>query len=416
MVSSAAEGWSMGPFEPAVYAERRAALYERMRDQGIDVLFCPPSGDLEYLTGARRRFPTFGNISYTHGWVCGAFLRPGHDPVMVLPRMVAEFDMPAGVPGDVVVVNETDDGAAVFERLVRGFGPIGTIAVEQRTWAETVLALGAASGAKIVSSVGLTNPMRRIKSAAEIELMSSACRLADSAMAAVTADVADGAVERDLVEELDSLLHREGSRGVSFDTAVWAMGPSTDRDASDRETSARMSRSSGVSFDFGAVIGGYCSDFGRTVAIGDTSPEFVRVYEVVIAAQAAGLAAVRPGVPAREVDAACRQVITEAGYGDWFRHRTGHCIGLDVHEYPFISEEDETPLETGMTFTIEPSVFWPGRVGVRIEDIVLVTPDGGVKLNQYSPEMVVVDGSPSLGRSPVADAAPCSTDAGGYQD
>jgi Xaa-Pro aminopeptidase len=402
----------MAAFEPAVYAERRAVLEMRMRDHDIDLLFCPPSGDLEYLTGARRRFPTFGNISYTHGWVCGAFFRPGHDPVFVLPRMVAEFDMPTGVPGECVVVNETDDGAAMFDRLVAGFGPLNTIAVEQRTWAETVLALGRAGDAKIVSSVALTNPMRRIKSAAEIERMTAACRIADSAMAVVTDDVADGAVERELVEELDSLLHRDGSRGVSFDTAVWAMGPSTTRDASDRETSATMSSGNGVSFDFGAVLDGYCSDFGRTVAIGDTSPEFERVYDTVIAAQAAGLAAVRPGALARDVDAACRQVIIDAGYGEWFRHRTGHCIGLDVHEYPFISAEDETPLEAGMTFTIEPSIFWPGRVGVRIEDIVLVTDDGGVKLNEYSADMVVVDGSPSLGRgeTPASSGSWCNHD------
>ena len=312
--------------------------------------------------------------------------------------MVAEFDMPTGVPGEFVVVNETDDGSTMFADLVGGFGPLGTIAVEPRTWAETVLALGRASGAKIVSGVTLTNPMRRIKSPAEIERMTAACRIADSAMGVVTSDIADGAVERELVEELDSLLHRDGSRGVSFDTAVWAMGPSTARDASDRETSARMQRGNGVSFDFGAVIDGYCSDFGRTVAIGETNEEYAAVYNAVISAQAAGLSAVKPGALACEVDAACRQVIVDAGYGDWFRHRTGHCIGLDVHEYPFISEEDQTPLEAGMTFTIEPSIFWPGRVGVRIEDIVLVTEDGGVKLNEYSEELVAVDGSPSLGR------------------
>ena len=201
----------MTAFEPTVYAERRATLDGRMREQNVDVLFCPPSGDLEYLTGARRRYPTFGNISYTHGWVCGAFFRPGHDPVFVLPRMVAEFDMPTGVPGEFVVVKETDDGAAMFDDLVRGFGQLGTIAVEPRTWAETVLALGRASEAKIVSGVSLTNPMRRIKSPAEIERMAAACRIADSAMGVVTADVADGAVD---VARVRSAERRQGLADV----------------------------------------------------------------------------------------------------------------------------------------------------------------------------------------------------------
>ena len=220
----------MPAFEPTVYAERRTVLGERMREQGVDVLFCPPSGDLEYLTGARRRIPTFGNISYTHGWVCGAFFRPDQDPVFVLPRMVAEFDMPEGVPGDKIVVKETDDGAAAFERVVAGLGPIGTLAVEPRTWAQTVLALGRAGAGSVVDGTSLTNPMRRIKTPAEIERMAAACRLADKAMGAVTDDVADGVLERELVEEVDSLLHGDGSRGVSFDTAIWAMGPGVARD------------------------------------------------------------------------------------------------------------------------------------------------------------------------------------------
>jgi len=386
----------MGPFSAEVYAERRRVAGEVMRERGIDLMFVPPSGDLEYLTGARRRFPTFGNISYTHGWVCGAFIRPGHEPLLVLPRMVAEFDMPQGVPGDVIVVNELDDGAAVFEKVVRGFGPVKRVAVEQRTWADAVLALAKVTeGAQLVSATSITNPMRRVKSAAEIELMQRACRVADHAMGVVTNDLADGAVERDLVEDLDSLLHGDGSRGPSFDSAVWGMGKTTKRDASDRESSSRLHRGTGVSFDFGAVIDGYCSDFGRTIALGEPDPEFIDVYNTVIAAQAAGIAAVRPGAMAKDVHNACRAVIVDAGYGDHFRHRTGHCIGLDVHEYPFISEEDETPLEPGMTFTIEPSIFWPGRVGVRIEDIVVVTDTAGVRLNEYSTQMVIVDAASS---------------------
>ena len=115
------------------------------------------------------------------------------------------------------------------------------------------------------------------------------------------------------------------------------------------------------------------------------------MYDIVIESAAAGLSAVKPGVLARDVDRATRKVIEDAGYGDKFRHRTGHCIGLDVHEYPFISEEDETVLEAGMTFTIEPSIFWPGRVGARIEDIIVVTQEGGRKLNDYSDDFVIID-------------------------
>ena len=136
--------------------------------------------------------------------------------------------MPQGVPGDVVVINETDDGDAVFEQVVKGFGPLGKVAVEQRTWADAVLALTKYSGgAELVSATPLTNPLRRVKSDDEIQRMQHACRIADNAMGVVTTDIADGAVERDLVEELDGLLHGDGSRGTSFDTAVWGMGKST---------------------------------------------------------------------------------------------------------------------------------------------------------------------------------------------
>jgi Xaa-Pro dipeptidase len=108
-----------------------------------------------------------------------------------------------------------------------------------------------------------------------------------------------------------------------------------------------------------------------------------------MAAQAAGIKAVRPGVTAASVHEATRKVIVDGGYGEWFRHRTGHCIGLDVHERPFISEEDETVLEAGMTFTIEPSIFWPGHVGVRVEDIIVCEETGGRKLNSYPTTMIV---------------------------
>src|SRR5437667_202114 len=271
------------------YARRRGEAGDRMRQAGIDLLFLPISGDLEYLTGIPRREPSFGNVAYRHGWVAGAFLRPGADPVVVLPRMITEFELPGGAGGDVVIVHETDDGDAVLARIAAGLGPVRSLAVGARTWAETLIHLRQALSDPAISNADdLISPLRRIKSHDEMERMAVAARIVDEVM---------------------------------------------------------------------AVVG----------------PQVI------------------PGVTASEVDRASRQVIEGGGYGKWFRHRTGHAIGLDVHEYPFISEEDQTPLEPGMTFTIEPSVFWPGHVGARIEDIVVCEANGARKLNRYAESLVVND-------------------------
>jgi Xaa-Pro aminopeptidase len=136
-------------------------------------------------------------------------------------------------------------------------------------------------------------------------------------------------------------------------------------------------------FDFGGVVDGYCSDFGRTIYCGDPPADYRGAYEVMLAAQEAGRAAAAAGTPARQVNAACRGPIEAAGLGEHFRHRMGHGIGMDVHERPFVSPEDETPLEQGMTFTDEPSIIIPGRFGVRIEDIVVCDKSGGRKLGSY---------------------------------
>ncbi len=241
----------------------------------------------------------------------------------------------------------------------------------------------------MVSAEPALNPMRRIKSASELALMTRACALVDEVMAAVEPKVVPGVTELELAAEISYRMKLGGSKTDSFDTAVWSMGPLDNRDATVRVSTQPLRAGMGVSFDFGSVIDGYCSDFGRTVHVEEPGEEYVRVHGLVMAAQQAGIDAVRPGVTAAQVHSATREVIVEGGYGDWFRHRTGHCIGLDVHELPYISEEDNTPLEEGMTFTIEPSVFWPGRVGVRVEDIIVCTADGGRKLNEHPTTMVI---------------------------
>lgn len=372
------------------YKARRARLYALMQDRGIDLIFLPKhSADLDYLTGTERRVVTFGNVAYTHHWVAGAFLHPKSDPHFVLPRMIVEFDSPNGVDTNTTTVSESDDAIAKFSKVAKSFGQVKRIAVSARTWSETVINLMKVfPEAEIVNAEEVVNRLRRIKTPDEIALMTRACHLVDGVLDNMKDKVILGTTELDLKSEINFQMNNLGSKTESFDTAVWSMGPKNSRDASDRRTSNPLIDGMGVSFDFGSVINGYCSDFGRTIYVGDPTSEYEKVYQLVMAAQAAGIAAVKPGVLASEVHKATRDVIVEGGYGDWFRHRTGHCIGLDVHELPYISEEDHTPLEVGMTFTIEPSVFWPGRVGVRVEDIIVVEETGGRKINEFTTELL----------------------------
>jgi Xaa-Pro aminopeptidase len=372
------------------YKERRQKLYSLMEERGIDLIFLPKhSGDLDYLTGTERRVVTFGNVAYTHHWVAGAFLHPEFDPHFVLPRMIVEFDSPNGVDTNTTTVAELDDAYAKFSKVAQSYGQVKRIAVSARTWSETMMNLiKVFPDAEIVNAEEVVNRLRRIKSPQEIALMTKACHLVDGVLDNVKGRVLAGTAELDLKSEINFQMNNLGSKTESFDTAVWSMGPKNTRDASDRRTSNPLVDGMGVSFDFGSVIDGYCSDFGRTIYVGDPTPEYEKVYKLVMDAQAAGIAAVKPGVPASAVHKATRDVIVEGGYGDWFRHRTGHCIGLDVHEFPYISEEDHTPLEVGMTFTIEPSVFWPGRVGVRVEDVIVVEENGGRKINEFTTDLI----------------------------
>jgi len=237
----------------------------------------------------------------------------------------------------------------------------------------------------------LIDPLRRIKSPEEMARMTTAARIVDEVMAVTGPQVLPGVTEAELAAEVNLEMSRRGSRVESFDTAIISTGRLDLRDAGTRLTTQPIREGTSVSFDFGAVVDGYCSDFGRTIFVGEPDAEFLRVYELVIASQAAGIKAARPGVTASEVDRASRHVIAEGGYGRWFRHRTGHAIGLDVHENPFISGEDQTPLQPGMTFTIEPSIFWPGHVGARIEDVVACDATGSRKLNRYPEALVIND-------------------------
>ena len=374
------------------YAERRQRLVERMRAERVDLLFVGLSADLEYLSGAERGIPNFGQSSYAHGWVAGGFFRPDADPVFVLPRMARWFEFGDWEPpGELVVVNETDDGPAIFERVVRGLGSPNVVAVGDRVWAETVIHLGNAIGFdKLRTGSAIVNELRRIKSDEELHTMTRAAHVADSVMAAVTPKVQAGLSMLNLKEEVEHQLLARGSRTPSFATHIFTGMEADDFDSGTATAREPIPEGTSVMFDFGGVVDGYCSDFGRTIYCGEPPDDYREVYDIRLAAQEAGRAAATPGTPARDVNAACRAPIEDAGLGEHFRHRMGHGIGLDIHEQPFISPEVDTPLEPGMTFTDEPSIIIPGRFSVRIEDVVVCEEAGARKLNAHPPDLVAV--------------------------
>ena len=366
------------------HGERRRRLSQLMEAEGVDVLFLGLSSDLEYLSGVERGIPFFGQSSYAHGWVAGGFFRPDADPVFVLPRMVVVFDLPVRPDGEIVVVDETDDGREVFERVARSLGQARSVAVGDRVWAETTLELARVFGVdSLRTGSSLVNALRRVKTPEELEAMGRACRTVERAMEAVTPHVRPGVTMAELRDEVELRLRLAGSRTPSFATHVFTGMDPDSLDSGAATAHAPLPDGTPVLFDFGGVVDGYCSDFGRTVVAGEPPAGFAVAHDVMLAAFEAGRDACRPGALAREVNAACRAPIEEAGLGEHFRHRMGHGIGLDVHERPFLSAEDETPLEAGMTFTDEPSIVIHGSFGMRIENVVVCAEGGARVLNDY---------------------------------
>jgi Xaa-Pro aminopeptidase len=229
-------------------------------------------------------------------------------------------------------------------------------------------------GLNLVATKGMIEKIRRSKDAGELARIEAAAMIADAALASVRSMLNNGPTELEFAGELDATMRRLGATKPSFETIV-ASGPNSALPHS-RPTGRRISEGDLVVIDFGAVVDGYCSDMTRTIAVGEIDDTSSRMIEVVAAAQAAGVAAVRPGIAAREVDATCRRIIDDAGWAAAFSHGTGHGVGLDIHEAPGVGSTSDATLAVGDVVTVEPGVYLPAHGGVRIEDTVVVTPAG----------------------------------------
>jgi Xaa-Pro aminopeptidase len=285
----------------------------------------------------------------------------------------------AGCAGRVLVGRTAGEQLGLLTEAVADADRLGfeSAHTSHARWAQ----LGEALPDRLVPTTGLVEAGRRTKDAAEIALMQHACAIADAALAEVAPTLVPGRTEVQVRNDLERLMREFGATGPSYETIV-ATGPLNAPLPHHRPTDTVIEAGHTVIIDVGALVGGYHSDMTRTFVVGEPSPLQREVYEVVLAAQVAGVAAVRPGIASDDLDAVCRDVITAAGFGPWFSHGTGHGVGLAIHEDPFLNTSGGWVLQEGDVVTVEPGVYRGDFGGVRVEDLVEVTSTGGRTLTR----------------------------------
>jgi Xaa-Pro aminopeptidase len=366
-------------------ADRLGLAAEAAARAGIGALLLTPGPDLRYLTGY--------DAMATERLTCLAV--PADGPAfLVAPRLELRSVQasPAGGLGvDIVGWDETDDPyRLVADRLRRPQAPEApeSVGLADQMWAMMVLRFrDVLPGARLELASAALRGLRVRKTGAEVEALRQAGAAIDRVHARVPEWLRPGRTEREVAADIAAAIVAEGHTRADF--VIVGSGPNAARPH--HEPSGRvLAAGDTVVVDIGGTMpSGYCSDCTRTYAIGSPPPEVAAYYRVLHEAQEAACAAVRPGVSAESVDAAAREPITVAGYGEYFVHRTGHGIGLETHEEPYIVSGNTEALVPGMAFSVEPGIY-PGPNGARIEDIVVCTPDGAERLNNVTRELVLV--------------------------
>jgi len=363
-----------------MHLKRLSQLNQSLRAHGLDVLALVPGPNLFYLTGL--------SFHLSERPIVALFPLDG-SPTIVLPTLEAVKVEQTDVVMDTFPYTDEEGHISAFRQacdtLALSQSIVSAEALRMRL-KEVQLLERRAPGCRVVAAEDALTELRVHKDEYEVKQMRRAIGITESALCATVEQVKAGMTEREVASLLRIELLREGGEAMAFAPIVVA-GPNA---ASPHATPSDRPIQPGepIIVDCGALVDGYMADITRTFVIGDLELELARVYEIVQAANRAGRAAVRPGTPAETVDQAARSVIEESGYGEYFIHRTGHGLGLEVHEPPFIVAGNEQALESGMTFTVEPGIYLPGRGGVRIEDDVLVTKEGVETLTTFTREIL----------------------------
>ncbi|MEU4163632.1 aminopeptidase P family protein [Actinoplanes sp. NPDC026670] len=362
-----------------LFRRRMDRAVTQAAEAGLTGLLVTPGPDLTYFTGYR---PTAITERITM-----LVLDAGHDPHLIVP-VLERPDAAKAAGAGAVTITDWADGTDPFAAAARLLDPKGRYAVSDNAWALHLLGLQEAlPGSAYTSMTGSLPMLRAVKDDDEVARLAAAGAAADAAYEQIVGVRFAGRTEHEIGTDLAALLRAHGHSQVDF--TVVGSGPNG---ANPHHEMGERVIADGdmVVLDFGGLKDGYGSDTTRTVHVGEPTAHEREVFEIVREAQQAAFEAVRPGVACEQIDRVARDVITRAGYGEFFIHRTGHGIGLTTHEPPYLVAGEQRPLVPGMCFSIEPGIYLPGRFGVRIEDIVTVTADGGRRLNNTSRELRIV--------------------------
>ena len=364
-----------------MYNSRICRLSKLMKEKGVKALILSPSMNMLYSTG----FNTFPGERL----LVSIFDESG-ELIFIVPRLYENEVRENASCERIISWDDSQDPKDILAALCSEKGYAGsTVAIEDTMWFNAFEKIHQTfEQARYVKASEIIGEMRKYKTPGEAEKMRRSSQLADMALAETIPKIRSGMMESEIRDLLEAEMKHLGIANPSFESIVGS-GPNSAMPhytAGDRVVNTGDS----IVIDFGGIYQGYCSDMTRTVILGKASKEYKEVYETVKEAQKRAIEAVGPGVKASEVDSAARSYIAEKGYGDYFIHRTGHGIGMEVHEEPYISDISSTVLQPGMVFSIEPGIYLPGRFGVRIEDLVMVTETGVEVLNKFTKELIEI--------------------------
>ena len=380
------------------YEGRLSRVREAMRERGIALMYLRRGANLFYLTGIKRKGPELTDSNSYGDYIHGAYITLTGGITIVAPRMGASGwrKQTEGKPWitRVRILDESERPKEVLRGVIGQLNMRGKgVAIEERAWAQTVLLFRQVMPySKLSNASEIIEPMRMIKDSDEIEVMKKAGEITDRVYGKVVDGLERGMSEIDVASAIDYEFRKQGAEYNSFVTGVrfrspnhpWVLGESPDKPRllEDGDT---------ISFDFGCVYQGYCSDFGRTVYVGEPPAKVLEIHDIVMTAQTTAIEQMKAGeLTCEQLDSVARGIIERAGYGENFVHRLGHGIGLTVHEPPYLYIPDRTLLAEGMTFTVEPSILLFGEWSARVEDVVLVTKTGGVTFSNFHKDLTTI--------------------------